>query len=149
MKRTLDADYRSFTTVTRYFHLVFLGAVFISGIYARFTSGDFALETSSFIKSLVTLDAGISVASPLAAHIIIFLLFLVYLPLTDMAHFVAKYFTYHHVRWNDAPQDERMTGELRRLLTLPVGWSAMHVKTRGEKSWMDTTAGNMKNGEKT
>jgi len=149
LKRTLDADYRSFTTVTRYFHLVFLCAVFISGIYARFVPGDFALETSSFIKSLGTLDAGISVASPLAAHIIIFLLFLIYLPLTDMAHFIAKYFTYHHVRWNDAPQDERMTGELRRLLTLPVGWSGPHVLVREPKSWMDTTTGNKKNGEKT
>jgi nitrate reductase gamma subunit len=148
LKRSLDTNYRSFTTVTRYFHLVFLVAVFISGLYARFATADFAMETSSFIKSLVTLDTGITAASPLATHIIIFLLFLIYLPLTDMAHFIAKYFTYHYVRWQDAPQDRKMTEELKRLLTQPVGWSAAHVQARGQKNWMDTAAGNKNDDEK-
>ena len=56
---------------------------------------------SLFTRNLLTLDSAITVATPLAVHLIISLLFLIYLPLTDMAHFITKYFTYHAVRWND------------------------------------------------
>lgn len=149
LKRALDANYRPFTTVSRYFHLIFLSLVFLSGIYAWYGTGDLARETSAFIKSVVTLDTGITAAFPLSMHIIICLLFIIYLPLTDMVHFMAKYFTYHYVRWNDAPQDEKMTRELLGLLTQPVGWSATHVPAQGQKSWAETTSGKTGDGEKT
>ena len=149
LKRTLDADYRPFTTFTRYFHLIFLGLVFLSGIYAWAGTGDFARATSTFIKSVVTLDSGTTVAFPLSMHIIIVLLFMIYLPLTDMVHFLAKYFTYHAVRWNDAAQDGKMARELQSLLSQPVGWSAAHVPAEGQKSWAESTGGKKDNGEKT
>jgi nitrate reductase gamma subunit len=148
LKRALDAGYRPFTTVTRYLPLVFLILVFFSGIYAWFATGDFARETSAFIKSLVTIDTGITAAFPLSMHFIICLLFIIYLPLTDMAHFMAKYFTYHYIRWNDTPQNEKMTRELQRLLTQPVGWSATHVPARGQKSWADTAGVKTDDGKK-
>jgi nitrate reductase gamma subunit len=135
LKRALDSSLRPFNTFTKYFNLLFLGALFISGAYAWFSSPDFALEISLFIKRLVTLNAGVTLTLPLALHIIISLLFLIYLPLTDMIHFIAKYFTYHEIRWDDKPQDERMKKELRRLLSQPVSWSAPHIP-RG-KTWAE------------
>jgi nitrate reductase gamma subunit len=149
LKRAMDVNYRPFTTFTRYFHLVFLGLVFLSGIYAWAATDDFARTASTFIKDVVTLDSGITVAFPLSMHIIILLLFIIYLPLTDMVHFLAKFFTYHHVRWNDAPQDEKMTAELRDLLSQPVGWSAAHVPAEGQKSWAESTGGKKDNDKKT
>jgi nitrate reductase gamma subunit len=145
LKRTLDAGLRAFSTFSTYFRLVFLGGVFITGAFARFYAVDFASEMSLFVKRLITLDAGITVTAPLAAHLIIFLLFIIYLPLTDMAHFITKYFTYHAVRWNDAPQDEKMKAKLRVMMMQPVSWSAAHVKA-GRKSWAETAAG--ESGEK-
>ena len=139
LKRALDSNLRSFNTFTKYFNLVFLGALFASGAYAWLSSGDFATEMSLFIKGLITLDAGITLAFPLSLHVIISLLFLIYLPLTDMIHFIAKYFTYHEIRWDDKPQDERMKKELRGLLSQPVSWSATHVKANGKKNWIDIT----------
>lgn len=135
LKRVLDSNLRPFNTFTKYFNLVFLGALFISGAYAWLNSGDFATEMSLFIKGLITLDAGITANFPLSLHIVISLLFLIYLPLTDMIHFIAKYFTYHEIRWDDKPQDERMKKELRRLLYRPVSWSAPHIP-RG-KTWAE------------
>jgi nitrate reductase gamma subunit len=149
LKRALDADYRPFTTSSRYLHLIFLSLVFLSGIYAWAATGDFARATSTFIKNVITLNTGMSAAFPLAMHIIIVLLFIIYLPLTDMVHFMAKYFTYHYVRWNDAPQDEKMVGELRDLLSQPVGWAAEHVQGPGQKNWTETTGGKTDDGEKT
>jgi nitrate reductase gamma subunit len=126
-KRALDSNLKPFNTFPTYFRLVFLGAVFISGGYAWFHPGDYASEMSIFIKRLITLNSGVTVIFPLALHIIISLSFIVYLPLTDMVHFITKYFTYHAVRWNDEPQDEKMTKKLRGLMTQHVGWSAPHI----------------------
>ena len=139
LKRALDSSLRSFNTLSKYFNLVFLGAVFTSGAYAWFSSGDFASEMTSFIKGLLTLDGGMSASFPLSLHIVISLLFLIYLPFTDMIHFIAKYFTYHEIRWDDKPQDERMKRQLRRLLSQPVSWSATHIKADGRKNWIDLT----------
>ena len=98
---------------------------------------------SLFVKGLITLDSGISVSVTMSVHLIISLLFLIYLPLTDMIHFIAKYFTYHEIRWNDAPQDERMEKEVHGLLAQPVSWSATHIKADGKKNWVDVTTEKM------
>ncbi len=137
LKRALDSHLRPFNTISRYFNLLFLGAVFISGGYACFHSRNFISDMSLFIKSLITFDAGITLTFPLSLHIVILLLFILYLPLTDMIHFIAKYFTYHGIRWNDAPQDGKMERELRDLMAQPVTWSATHVKADGKKTWVD------------
>lgn len=146
LKRALDANLRLFSTFATYFRLALLGGVFISGAFARFYADDFAGEMGLFVKKLITLDAGIAVTSPLAAHIIISLLFIIYLPLTDMVHFITKYFTYHAVRWNDAPQDDKMQAKLRSMMAQPISWSATHVKADGEKNWTETITG--ESGEK-
>jgi len=139
LKRAFDSNLRPFNTFATYFNLLLLGAVFISGAYAWFSSPDFASEMSLFIKGLITLDAGVTLTFSLSLHIVISLLFILYLPWTDMIHFIAKYFTYHEIRWNDAPQDEKMERELRGLLAQPVSWSAAHVKADGKKNWVDIT----------
>jgi hypothetical protein len=46
-----------------------------------------------------------------------------------MIHFIAKYFTYHGIRWDDKPLDEQMGKEVNMLLAQPVTWSAPHAKT--------------------
>ncbi|MBA7564857.1 MAG: hypothetical protein GH159_05440 [Dehalococcoidia bacterium] len=139
LKRTLDANLRSFNSVSKYFNLVFLAAVFASGAYSWFATPDFALAMSRFIQGLVTLDTGLNLAFPLSMHVIMASLFFLYLPWTDMIHFVAKYFTYHEIKWNDAPKDARMEKELKGLLAQPVSWSAEHIKADGKKSWADLT----------
>jgi nitrate reductase gamma subunit len=139
LKRALDGNLRPFNTVSKYFNLLFLGAVFITGAYSWFNSGDFASEMSFFIKGLVTLDSGVTLTLPLSLHVIVSLLFLLYLPLTNMIHFIAKYFTYHEIRWDDKSKNEKMEKELRGLLSQPVSWSAAHVKANGKKNWVDIT----------
>ncbi len=146
LKRRLDSDYRPFTTIPMYFRLVFLGAVFISGIWAWAASAAFASETSQLVKNLIMLDNSISAGVPLATHIIISLLFIVYLPFTDMLHFIAKYFTYHAVRWNDEPLGEKMDEKLRDLIDQPADWSAPHAGSG--KSWAEIASGKADNAEK-
>ena len=59
--------------------------------------------------------------------------------MTGMIHFIAKFFTYHEVRWNDEPKNEKMEEELLGLLAQPVTWSAAHVKDDRKKTWVDVT----------
>jgi nitrate reductase gamma subunit len=139
LKRAFDPGLRVFNTVSKYFNLALLGALFVSGAYAWFSPGGFGQAFSLFIKGLVTLDMSLTLSLPLSVHIILALVFIIYLPFTDMIHFIAKYFTYHTVRWDDRPKDERMDRELRRLLSQPVGWSAGHIAADGKKSWAELT----------
>jgi hypothetical protein len=58
-----------------------------------------------------------------------------YIPFTHMAHFVAKYFTYHAVRWDDAPNTEANARVMGRYLDYCPTWSAPHVGADGVKTW--------------
>jgi nitrate reductase gamma subunit len=147
LKRRLDGNYRPFTTMSMYFRLLFLGAVFVSGLWAWFGTGNFGTATSNFMKNLLSLNSAVTASAPLSVHIIVSLLFIVYLPFTDMLHFIAKYFTYHAVRWNDTPMDEKMMAKLRALTVRPVDWSAPHAGPG--KSWTEIAAGKSDDAKKT
>jgi hypothetical protein len=68
-----------------------------------------------------------------------------------MTHFIAKYFTYHEVRWNDEPNEKnsKIEKEIDKVLQYPVSWSAPHIKGDGKKNWVDvaTTMEDDKNGK--
>jgi hypothetical protein len=70
-------------------------------------------------------------------NIVISSLFLAYMPLTRMVHYVAKYFTYHKVRWDDEPNKPGggLEKKLQVLLNQPAGWSAPHIQAG--QSWIE------------
>ncbi len=93
--------------------------------------------------SLVTAAAALVAFQPLAApagvqvELALGGVVLVWLPLSRMFHFVAKYFLYHRVRWEDAPNPRggALERRLQQAMTFGVGWSAPHV---GEgRTWQD------------
>jgi len=71
-----------------------------------------------------------------------------YIPLTHMSHFVAKYFTYHSVRWDDAPlrDNRRIAAAFAEYLTYRPTWSAPHMKAGGATTWAEVAATNPKVG---
>jgi nitrate reductase gamma subunit len=128
IKRIVDSNLKPFTTLSRYFNLIFLAAVFISGLCSLLILPDFSYQLGVYLQKTFTLDMSLLVPVSLSVHIIISLLFFLYLPTTDMAHFFAKYFLYEEVRWNDKPINENMELELNSLLTQQSDWSAEHTK---------------------
>ncbi len=137
LKRIFDRNLRLFSSFSRYFNLIFLLIFFISGGLALLSSADITSDIMTFIKDIFTFNPDITVSYPESLHFIIFLLFLIYLPLTDMLHPVIKFFTYHSIRWNDEPQDKKMKDDLDKLLKQPVTWSAAHIKADGNKNWAE------------
>jgi nitrate reductase gamma subunit len=120
-------------------NLGFLAAVFLSGGAALIGPGEFSDPLTSFARALLTGASSIDLPGALAAHLVLVFLFLAYLPFTQMLHFMAKYFTYHWVRWDDqamAP-NSRIEREVIELLKQPVTWSGAHVKADGRKHWVD------------
>jgi nitrate reductase gamma subunit len=137
-RRAWDPKLKPFTSVMSYGNLLFLTAVFATGLGAL-VSGGWLEGMLAYTRAFFTANPGPALPGILTAHIALGALFLVYLPFTYMMHFVAKYFTYHEVRWNDAPMpgDGRMEDEVKALLGQAVTWAAPHLGADGKKNWVD------------
>jgi len=146
LRRMVDEEISMYTTFAAIFNLLFLGVVFVTGLMAVFSVDNFGAVMAGFMKSLLTADSSIVLPAILKAHIILAGLFLVYLPFTYMMHFVAKYFTYHEIRWNDEPMmgNSKMEKEVTELLGQKITWSADHIKGEGKKTWVDAATEEIK-----
>jgi nitrate reductase gamma subunit len=136
VKRLVDPALRPFTTPAARFNLLFLFAMFGSG-GAACVAGDYIDGMQALILGFFAGDGGFVLLPALAAHAAITALFAAYLPFTFMVHFLAKYFTYHEVRWNDEPMNDAMAKKMAAQLGQPLSWSAPHIRGDGNKTWAD------------
>jgi nitrate reductase gamma subunit len=139
ISRLTDPRLRAVQTGITLFNLAFLVAVFLTGGIALIVFSDFSRQLTAVVQALLTADISVQVPAVLAVHVVLVFLFLAYLPFTQMLHFVAKYFTYHRVRWDDRAMTpgSPMEKEVTELLQQPVTWSAAHLKADGKKNWVD------------
>ncbi|MGE5618211.1 MAG: respiratory nitrate reductase subunit gamma [Sphingomonadaceae bacterium] len=139
-RRLTDARLRNSSTRADYVNLIFLLAVFLSAAFAWLTADPSLSQLRAFLRGALTFGTPPHVSPAVAAQVVVAALFLIYLPFTHMTHFVAKYFTYHQVRWDDAPNlgDPRMLDRMRSNLARPVGWSAPHIDP--DESWADAAS---------
>ena len=137
-KWAFDPRMRGFTSPAAVFNVVLLLAVFVSGL-AAVAATDYFGGVTAFVAALTRADGAAVVPGLVTLHMGLTLVFLAYLPLTKMMHFVAKYFTYHEVRWNDEPMTTGgpMEREVQELLSQPVTWAGPHVHADGKKTWVD------------
>ena len=138
VKRMVEYDLKTFSTPSDYFNLILL--VFVAGamLVAWLTIDQSFTVLRDFTHSLLTASA-FPTQGLITVEILAVLFFLVYLPFTHMTHFIAKYFTYHDIRWNDEPneKDSKISKEINKVLQYPVSWSAPHIKGDGKKTWVD------------
>ncbi len=137
VKRLVDPSLEPFTTPAARFNLLFLLAMFASGGAACLMAGDYPAGMQLFLLSFFTGDGSFALHPVLAAHVAITALFAAYLPFTFMIHFLAKYFTYHEIRWNDEPMNDAMAKKMEAQLGRGLTWSAPHVRGGGGKAWAD------------
>lgn len=137
VKRVIDMDLKPYTRRIEYFNLVLVLVVFLAGLLSWiFYDKDFAVGRQ-YIFSLMSLS-GVADISPLTtASILLLLVTAAYLPYTNMMHFFAKWFTYHKIRWDDAPnlRGGNLENKLSPQLELPLSWSASHAGELGR--WSD------------
>ena len=137
--RLTDDGMRNTTAPMTYVNLLVLLAMFVTGVWAVLSVPAFSAQVVGYAEGLLRASIPAGISGVLTAHFIFALLFLAYLPFTQMMHFVAKYFTYHEVRWDDEPvvPGSKLDRELKKLLGQSPTWSAPHVGADGKKTWVD------------
>ena len=137
--RLFSQKLKPVTSPASFINLALLLTFFISGVYVITAVSDFPHEMAVILQGLVTVNLSGEIATPLAIHLIVAGVFLAYLPFTQMMHFVAKYFTYHEVRWDDKPLEVggKMEAEIQELLQQTVTWAGPHIGADGKKNWVD------------
>ena len=141
MWRLTDNRQRSYSSPSDYINLLLFDIVIVVALYVHGSSDPNFIALRSYVQALATFTPAIISTTLFAAEIFLVSLLIMYIPLTRMSHFVAKYFLYHSVRWNDEPNFKGSAIE-KRIITLlgnKVGWGAPHIQT-GE-SWMDVVTG--------
>lgn len=139
-RRLTDEELNGYTAFS---HIFNLSAFVVALLTAFFTyilvDQTFALARG-YVQSLLTFKLTASVGSAaVAAEFLLFSLLMAYVPLTHMSHFVAKYFFYHKIRWEDEPNvvGSKMEKQIAEVLNYPVSWAAPHIKGDGKKTWAD------------
>ncbi|UCD17400.1 MAG: hypothetical protein JSV44_00370 [Candidatus Zixiibacteriota bacterium] len=135
--RISDRNQRGYNSPAEYINLVFLIVVIAVTLTAgRTLDPTFAL-LRGYVGALVSFTPAAISGSWFVAEVVLISLIIMYIPLTRMSHFVAKYFLYHSVRWNDKPnaRGSKIEKSLMELLSHKVGWSASHIQTG--KPWTE------------
>jgi nitrate reductase gamma subunit len=135
--RISDKKQRGYNSPADYINLILFDILIAVILTVQLTSDPGFSMLRDYVASLVAFRPASVPDSALAVEIVLISLMIMYIPLTRMSHFVAKYFLYHSVRWNDEPNLRGSDIEKRILHSLDkkVDWSAPHIQTG--KTWSD------------
>jgi nitrate reductase gamma subunit len=143
-RRLADPELRNYSSFADYFNILFI-LVFFFLAFVTCLFGDPLLEGAKAYAfglltgghSLNSYMPGQSVSGGLT--IVAASLLVAYIPLTHMSHMFMKYFLYHDVKWDDAPNRRggRIEAAILKNLALKPTWKAKHVDADGRKSWLD------------
>ena len=70
-------------------------------------------------------------------HIVLFDIFLIYLPFTRSTHYITRILAYYFIRWDDEPntRGSKMEAQINSLLGGKLSWEAPHIAAG--KSWAE------------
>ncbi len=142
LRRVFNASYREFTKGADYFNLLFFIVTLGVAVAAHVTTDPYFVALRGFYQQLATFNLapeGGGVSGLLAAAIVLGSILTAYIPFTHMSHFVAKFFTYHDIRWGDEPnmRGSEIEKKIGEVLQYPVSWVAPHIRGDGKKNWVD------------
>ncbi len=133
--RSTDKTQKKFNAPIDFFNLIAFTVTAAVALAASIMYDPTFSFLRSYTGSLLTFSAISSPNVLLTAEIILLAFLTLLIPITKMSHFVAKYFLYHSVRWNDQNNERgsKIEKNILELLNKQVGWSADHIRTG--KTW--------------
>jgi nitrate reductase gamma subunit len=142
--RLTDPELKNYTSAADIFNLHFF--ILTYGLVAAgyLVRGAGTASASAVLRGLATFDTSLAVSTGFGVGLILASVLLAYIPFTHMAHFIAKYFTYHAVRWDDRVNlrggrvEENVAGSVAYKPT----WAAAHIGADGHKTWAEIAATN-------
>lgn len=140
VKRLVDKDLRAYASPMNYFNYAFFLVVFLSGFIAWYFFDPTLSGYREFWVSLITFRY-MEVDPAIYTHVMLFSLFLIYLPFTRSTHYITKLFAFFWVRWDDTPnlRGSNLEKRIKEALNQPVSWSAPHIQPG--KSWSEVAQG--------
>ena len=136
--RMSDRAQRRYNAPIDYFNLILVALVTGFAAVAQVLVDPVFVVARGYAAAVMTFGpfAGPGLLFTLEVLSISFLI--AWIPLTRMSHFVAKYFLYHAVRWNDKPnrRGSKLEQSLLRQLSRRVTWAGPHV--RPGETWAQT-----------
>jgi len=130
IKRVVDKDLRDYASPQNYFNYAFFLAVFVSGLVSYAVADATFTGYREFWVGLISLK-GVSVQVAEYVHIMLFSVFLIYLPFTRSTHYITKVLAFFRIRWDDEPNfgSPETDQKLADALTWQVNWAAPHIQT--------------------
>ncbi len=144
LRRLTDPEMRNYTSPADLLNLhlfIIVYGVLAAGFMARPAQ---AATLPELLRGVVTFDTSVVVGRGFGAGFILAAALLAYIPFTHMAHFIAKFFTYHLVRWDDEtnPRGGPMETAIAPYLTYKPTWAAPHIGADGRKTWAEIATTN-------
>jgi nitrate reductase gamma subunit len=143
-RRLRDPQLKNYTHPADVANLLFFAAVYgVLGIgYLTRPAGSAGI--TAIARGVLTFDLSVHVPAIFGCGLLLASLLVAYIPFTHMAHFIAKYFTYHAVRWDDRPlaRGGRMEPTAAEHLSYKPTWAAPHLGATGEKTWAEIATAN-------
>ena len=144
-RRLTDPALRGYTAASDLFNLMVFVATFGVALTAAITNPTFS-AFRDYAASLATFSAAPPANGLVWLAVLMVMLLLAYIPMTHMAHFFVKWFTWHKIRWDDEPNlpGSRIEARVKAALQYPVSWSAPHIQGEGKKTWVDVATEEVK-----
>jgi nitrate reductase gamma subunit len=150
VQRLADRELRMYTAPGDIFNLLFFVVTLGCLLAAYLLRPGGAPCALGLAQGVLTFDTKQRIPALLAVGLLLGALLVAYIPMTHMSHFIAKYFTYHAVRWDDRPNVKRSLIEKRmaEYLTYRPRWAASHVGADGSRTWAEIALANPARGDK-
>lgn len=134
--RLADRGLRSYSMPMNFFNYLFFLVVYTSGLLTWLLLDPTLEEYRAYWVGLITL-APPTLHPMTVLHIVLFDLFLIYLPFTRSTHYITRILAYFYIRWDDEPNLPGGTLERKigGLLQQKVSWAAPHIQTG--RSWAE------------
>jgi len=145
IERLVNKDLKEFAAPMNYFNYIFFFIVFLSGLISWALYDPTLSVYREFWVSLITFHYT-SVEAATYIHIMLFSLFLIYLPFTRSTHYITILIAYFGVLWGDKPnlRGGEMENEIQGVLGKTVHWSAPHIQSGKKWSEVATEGGEAK-----
>jgi len=146
-RRLAVRELRQYSSPGDFFNLAFFAVttmLLLAGQWLRPAGSAGAL---TILRGAATFNTTVKLPGVLTAGIAAGIVLLAYIPLTHMSHFIAKYFTYHAVRWDERANVRGGSIEKRMaeyLMYRPT-WSASHIAAGG-RTWAEIATSNPPKG---
>jgi nitrate reductase gamma subunit len=148
LRRLTSQALRIYNTGGDFFNLIFFTAtlsLLLAGYWLRPAGSP---GPAAILRAAAVFDTALQPSPVLAAGLGAGALLLAYIPMTHMAHFIAKYFTYHSVRWDERSNVAGGTiqKKMAEYLMYRPTWAAPHVGADGSRTWVDIATTNPTKG---